>query len=81
LLIHLLLVQRFYITAKLGYVPLQELTTPRLSTLIAEVLTNPEYRQNANKMREAISRANGLEVAADLLEEAFTLSSARKLAS
>jgi MGT family glycosyltransferase len=64
-----------------AYVPLQELTAPRLSTLIDEVLTNPEYRQNANKMREAISRANGLEVAADLLEEAFNLSSAREFAS
>ena len=64
-----------------SYVPLQELTAPRLSTLINEVLTNPEYRQNANKMREAIAKTNGLEVAADLLEQAFNLSPARELAS
>ena len=57
-----------------AYVPLRELSTLRLSTLIDDVLGNPEYRQNANKMREAIVRTNGLEKAADLLEEAFNLS-------
>jgi MGT family glycosyltransferase len=61
------------------YVPLQELTASRLSTLFDEVLTNPKYRRNANRMREAISRANGREVAADLLEQAFNLSPARGL--
>ena len=58
-----------------AYVPLRELSTLRLSTLIDDVLGNPKYRQNANKMREAIVRTNGLEKAADLLEEAFNLSS------
>lgn len=57
-----------------AYVPLRELSTSRLSTLIDDVLGNPEYRQNANKMREAIARTNGLEKAADLLEQAFNLS-------
>jgi len=56
------------------YVPLRELSTSRLSTLIDDVLGDPEYRQNANKMREAIVRTNGLEKAADLLEQAFNLS-------
>ncbi len=37
-----------------AYVPLKEFTAARLSTLIDEVLSNPEYRQNANKMKEAI---------------------------
>jgi zeaxanthin glucosyltransferase len=60
-----------------GYVPLRELSTARLSTLIDDVLGNPEYRQNANKMREAIVRTNGLEKAADLLEQAFNLSPKR----
>jgi MGT family glycosyltransferase len=64
-----------------SYVPLKELTAPRLSTLINEVLINPEYRQNANKMREAIAKTNGLEVAADLVEKAFNLSPAREFAS
>ena len=57
-----------------AYVPLRELSTSRLSTLIDDVLGNPKYRQNANKMREAIVRTNGLEKAADLLEQAFSLS-------
>jgi zeaxanthin glucosyltransferase len=57
-----------------AYVSLRELSTSRLSTLIDDVLGNPKYRQNANKMREAIVRTNGLEMAADLLEQAFNLS-------
>jgi len=57
-----------------AYVPLRELSTSRLSTLIDDVLGNPEYRQNANKMRKAIVRTNGREKAVDLLEEAFNLS-------
>jgi zeaxanthin glucosyltransferase len=57
-----------------AYAPLRELSTSRLSTLIDDVLGNPEYRQNANKMQEAIVRTNGLEKAADLLEQALNLS-------
>jgi zeaxanthin glucosyltransferase len=56
-----------------AYVPLQEMTAPRLSLLIKEVLSNPEYRQNANKMKQAIVQTNGLEKAVDLLEDAFKL--------
>jgi zeaxanthin glucosyltransferase len=56
-----------------AYVPLQEMTTQRLSALIEEVLSNPEYRQNANKIKHAIVQTNGLEKAVDLLEDAFKL--------
>jgi zeaxanthin glucosyltransferase len=56
-----------------AFVPLKELSVSRLSSLIDEVLQNPEYRQNANRMRQAIADTNGLEKAADLLEEAFGL--------
>ena len=56
-----------------AYVPLQEMTAPRLSALIEEALSNPEYRQNANKMKQAIVQTNGLEKAVDLLEDAFKL--------
>jgi zeaxanthin glucosyltransferase len=56
-----------------AYIPLQEMTAPRLSALIEEVLSNPEYRQNANKMKQAIVQTNGLEKAVDLLEDAFKL--------
>jgi MGT family glycosyltransferase len=56
-----------------AYVPIQEMTASRLSALIDEVLTNPEYRQNANNMKQVIAETNGLEKAADLLEQAFDL--------
>jgi UDP:flavonoid glycosyltransferase YjiC (YdhE family) len=49
------------------------MTATRLSLLIKEVLSNPEYRQNANKMKQAIVQTNGLEKAVDLLEDAFKL--------
>jgi zeaxanthin glucosyltransferase len=38
------------------------------------VLGNPEYKENAQRMKRAIAEANGLERAADLIEEAFGLS-------
>jgi zeaxanthin glucosyltransferase len=40
---------------------------------IDEVLRNPEYRENANRLRQAIANTNGLEKAVDLLEEALGL--------
>jgi zeaxanthin glucosyltransferase len=55
------------------FVPLKELTVPRLTLLIDEVLQNPEYRENANRLRQAIANTNGLEKAVDLLEEALGL--------
>lgn len=58
-------------------VPIEQLSTERLSAAIGEVLRNPEYRQNAAKMKKNITETNGLEKAADLLEEAFTLHGAK----
>jgi len=55
------------------FVPLKELTVPRLTLLIDEVLRNSEYRENANRLRQAIANTNGLEKAVDLLEEALGL--------
>src|SRR6266404_3218822 len=57
-----------------AYVPIQEMTASRLSALIDEVLSNPEYRQNANNIKQVIAETNGLERATDLLEQAFNLS-------
>jgi hypothetical protein len=45
----------------------------RLSLLIDEVVPNPEYRKNANALRQAIANTNGLEKAVDLLETALGL--------
>jgi zeaxanthin glucosyltransferase len=56
-----------------AYVSIQDLTVSRLSTLIDDVLDDPKYRHNANTMKEAIVRTNGLEKATDLLEQAFGL--------
>src|SRR5260370_35705847 len=56
-----------------AYVPIQEMMASRLSALIDEVLSNPEYRQNANHMKQVIAETNGLEKAVDLLEQAFNL--------
>jgi zeaxanthin glucosyltransferase len=47
---------------------LDQLTAEHLSTLLNEVLSNPTYRTNARKLQKAIAKANGLSVAADLIE-------------
>jgi zeaxanthin glucosyltransferase len=51
--------------------PFEKLTSDHLSTLLGEVLNNPVYRENARKLQKAIAKANGLSVAADLIEESF----------
>jgi zeaxanthin glucosyltransferase len=56
-----------------GFVPLKRLTVPGLALQIDEVLRNPEYRENANRMKQTIANTNGLEKAVDLLEEALGL--------
>jgi zeaxanthin glucosyltransferase len=48
---------------------LDKLTADHLSTLLNEVLNNPTYRDNARNLQKAIAEANGLSVAADLVEE------------
>jgi len=50
---------------------LDKLTADHLSTLLNEVLINVTYRDNARKLQKAIAEANGLSVAADLIEEAL----------
>jgi zeaxanthin glucosyltransferase len=58
-----------------AYVSLQDMTSSRLSTLVDQVLSNSEYRENAGKMKQAIAESNGLERAVDLLDRAFNLPS------
>jgi UDP:flavonoid glycosyltransferase YjiC (YdhE family) len=50
---------------------LDKLTADHLSTLLDIVLSDPIYRDNARILQKAIEDANGLSVAADLVEEAF----------
>ena len=50
---------------------LDKLSVDHLSTLLNEVLNNSTYRDNARKLQKAITEANGLAVAADLIEESL----------
>jgi len=50
---------------------LDKLTADHLSTLLNEVLNDSTYRENARKLQMAIAKANGLSVAADLVEESL----------
>jgi len=52
---------------------LDKLTADHLSTFLDEVLSNSTYRDNACKLQKAIAKANGLSVAADLVEESLGL--------
>jgi zeaxanthin glucosyltransferase len=51
--------------------PFTKLTSDHLSRLLGEVLNNPVYRENARKFQHIISRANGLSMAADIVERSF----------
>ena len=48
---------------------LDKLTADHLTTLLNKVLKDPTYRDNARKLQKAIAMANGLSVAADLVEK------------
>ena len=52
---------------------LDKLTVDHLSTLLNEVLNNSTYRDNSRKLQKAIVEANGLSVAADLIERSLRL--------
>ena len=52
-------------------IPFEKLTPDRLSSLLDAVLNNGVYRENACKFQDVISRANGLCMAADLVERAL----------
>jgi zeaxanthin glucosyltransferase len=51
--------------------PLEKLTSDRLSTLLGEVLNNAAYRDNAHTFQDIISKTNGLSMAADIVERSF----------
>ena len=50
---------------------LDKSTADHLASLLNKVLTDPTYRENARKLQKAIAEANGLSVAADLIEESL----------
>jgi zeaxanthin glucosyltransferase len=50
---------------------LDKLSAAHLSTLLGEVLSDATYRENACRIQKAIVKANGLSVAADLVEQSL----------
>jgi MGT family glycosyltransferase len=50
-------------------IPSYRCSPSRLRTAVAEVITNPMYRQNAQRLAATLHRAGGPETAADLLEQ------------
>ena len=53
--------------------PLNDLTAPRLSQLLGEVLTDPTSRNNSGYFQKIIAKTDGLSMAADIMERAFGL--------
>jgi zeaxanthin glucosyltransferase len=56
---------------------LDKLSASHLSSLLGEVLDEPVYRQNARRIQNAITRTNGLALAADLVEQSFGVAGSR----
>jgi UDP:flavonoid glycosyltransferase YjiC (YdhE family) len=50
---------------------LDNLNADHLAFLVDQVLTDSTYRENARTLQKAIAQANGLSVAADLIEESL----------
>jgi zeaxanthin glucosyltransferase len=53
------------------FIELEELTTQRLRGLIEKVLQDSSYRERADYFQKEISKTRGLDVAANIIEEAF----------
>jgi zeaxanthin glucosyltransferase len=53
------------------YTPLRQLTLQGLRQQVDEVLHDPVYREQAQRLRNVIQERNGLHLAADFIEDAF----------
>ena len=53
------------------YTPLHQLTVEGLRQQVDEVLDNPVYREQAQRLQNVIRQRNGLKLAADIIEQAF----------
>jgi zeaxanthin glucosyltransferase len=58
------------------FVELDSLTVERLSELIQKVLKDPSYLEKARYFQKVIANARGLDVAADVIEQAFEINHA-----
>jgi MGT family glycosyltransferase len=53
------------------FIEVDELTSDRLRVLIEKVLQDPSYRARADNFQKVIAKTRGLDVAADIIEQAF----------
>jgi zeaxanthin glucosyltransferase len=53
------------------FIEVDELTTDRLRGLIEKVLKDPSYRARSHDFQKVISKTRGLDVAAEIIEQAF----------
>jgi zeaxanthin glucosyltransferase len=53
------------------FVSLTHMTVPQLTVLVDEVLDDPEYFENAERIKQVIADSHGLDTAVGLLEQAF----------
>lgn len=53
------------------FIELDELTTERLRPLIEKVLRDLSYRERTDYFQKVISKTRGLDVATDIIEQAF----------
>jgi MGT family glycosyltransferase len=58
-------------------IPQQKLTAGRLRRAVRAVLENPAYRHSARKLQAAFQQVDGLNRAADIIEEAFGIGAQR----
>jgi zeaxanthin glucosyltransferase len=54
------------------FIEVEELTQERLSKLIQKVLKNHGYRDKARYFQKVIAETHGLDIAADVIEQAFS---------
>ncbi|MCY7332614.1 MAG: glycosyl transferase family 1 [Pseudanabaena sp. CAN_BIN31] len=50
-------------------IPVKKLTVPKLRNAVQKVLTQPKYRDNAQKMQAAMQKSGGVKMAADIVEK------------
>jgi MGT family glycosyltransferase len=53
------------------FIEVNQLTTERLRALIENVLQDPRYRERAKYFQKVIAKTRGLDVAANIIEQAF----------
>ena len=63
------------------FVEVEDVTPERLAALIRQVQGNSSYREKARYFQKVIERTHGLDIAADVIEQAFQINSAQEHAA